>query len=118
LLLHPAHLIQQQWEITFFLLLSNMSYIKKHGNLYWHIYRDSLDFLLSEAASRSHGTTIVLVNEHHLPTIEKGVIHGYRFSKAIGIKELFSEYMNYTRIDISRDIKMRKIICILAPQSP
>jgi len=82
---------------------------KKHGNLYWDIYRDSLDFLLSEASLRSHGATIVLVNEHHLPT-KKGVIHGYRFSKAIGIKELFSEYMNYTRIDISRDIKMRRII--------
>lgn len=83
---------------------------KKHGNLYWHIYRDSLDFLLSEVASRSHGATIILVNEHHLPTMEKGFIHGYRFSKAIGIKELFSEYMNYTRIDISRDIKTRRII--------
>jgi len=83
---------------------------KKHGDLYWNIYRDSLDFLLSEAASRSHGATIVLVNEHHSPTTEKGFIHGYRFSKAIGIKHLFSEYMNYTEIDISRDIKMRKIL--------
>jgi hypothetical protein len=83
---------------------------KKHGDLYWNIYRDSLDFLLSEAASRSHGATIVLVNEHHLPATEKGFIHGYRFSKAIGIKELFSEYMNYTRIDICRDIEMRNII--------
>ena len=83
---------------------------KKHGNLYWNIYRNSIDFFLSEAASRSYGATVVLVNEHYLPTIEKGVVHGYRFSKAIGVKELFSEYMNYTKIDISRDIKMRKII--------
>lgn len=81
---------------------------KKHGDSYWHIYRDSLDFLLSEAAARSNGASVVLVNEHHLSTIEKGFIHGYRFSKKYGIKELFSEYMNYPRIDIPRDIKMRK----------
>lgn len=81
---------------------------KKHGDSYWHLYRDSLDFLLSEAAARSNGASVVLVNEHHLHKIENGFIHGYRFSKKYGIKELFSEYMNYSRIDISRDIKIRK----------
>ncbi len=83
---------------------------QKHGNLYWHLYRDSLDFLLSEAASRSHGTTIVLVNEHNLSALEKGFIHGNRFSKAFGINELFSEHMNYTGNNTSRDIKMRQLI--------
>jgi hypothetical protein len=93
-----------------FTFIEQHELFKKHGDSYWHIYRDSLDFLLSEAASRSNGATVVIVNEHHLPTIEKGFIHGYRFSKTNGIKELFSEYMNYTGIDIPRDIKMRKIM--------
>ncbi|WP_319547894.1 putative sensor domain DACNV-containing protein [Desulfogranum marinum] len=83
---------------------------KKYGESYWHIYRDSLDFILSEAAARSNGASIVLVNENHFPAIKKGFIHGYRFFKKYGIKELFSEYMNYPTIDIPRDIKMRKMM--------
>jgi hypothetical protein len=82
---------------------------EKHGNLYWKFYLDSLAFLLSEISLRSHGATVVFVNEGHLPE-ENGFIHGYKFSKSIGVKGLLSRYMNYTGKDITRDIEMRKNI--------
>ena len=36
----------------------------EHQNIYWHIYRDSLDYLLSEASARGRGGTIIIIPEN------------------------------------------------------
>lgn len=45
---------------------------QKYGNHYWHVYRDALEYLLSAAAARGHGGTIIVVPRNMVGKCEAG----------------------------------------------
>jgi hypothetical protein len=88
------------------------SLYNRSGNEYWLIYRDALDYLLSEAASRSHGAMIVLIPQRSLQHYEHERLftYEYRFSRELGLRDLFIRLIEGPPGSMSGQIALRKLI--------
>ena len=88
------------------------SLYNRSGNEYWLIYRDALDYLLSEVASRSHGATIVLIPQRSLQHYEheRRFTYEYRFSRELGLRDLFIRLIEGPPGSMSGQITLRKLI--------
>jgi hypothetical protein len=88
------------------------SLYNRSGKEYWLIYRDALDYLLSEAASRSHGAMIVLIPQRSLQHYEHERLftYEYRFSRELGLRDLFIRLIEGPPGSMSGQIALRKLI--------
>ena len=88
------------------------SLYNRSGKEYWLIYRDALDYLLSEVASRSHGATIVLIPQRSLQHYEheRRFTYVYRFSRELGLRDLFIRLIEGPPGSMSGQITLRKLI--------
>jgi hypothetical protein len=88
------------------------SLYNRSGNEYWFIYRDALGYLLSEVTSRSHGATIVLIPQRSLQHYEheRRFTFEYRFSRELGLRDLFIRLIEGPPGSISGQIALRKLI--------
>jgi len=88
------------------------SLYNRSGKEYWLIYRDALDYLLSEVASRSHGATIVLIPQRSLQHYEheRRFTYEYRFSRELGLRDLFIRLIEGPPGSMSGQMALRKLI--------
>jgi len=82
---------------------------KRHGALYWQYYRDALDVLLSEAASKGHGSTIVLLDQKKNDSCTQYFIPRYQFSERFSLERLIDSTINNRR-DTIDSMAWRKLI--------
>lgn len=77
--------------------IKNTKGFKTFSYGYWHVYRDSLDYLLSEAADRGHGATILIVPEVLTSSAEKSIVKKYSFPESPNIEELIYQTSNNSK---------------------
>lgn len=82
---------------------------QKHNTLYWHYHRDALEVLLSEAASRGHGATIVLLGTVNSVCSREFIVEKYRFDDSISLKSRFENAIAHS-YDVISGIAYRKRI--------
>jgi hypothetical protein len=68
---------------------------RRHGTLYWHYYRDALEVLLAESASRGHGATVVLLPSGGAAIPEKLILATYRLEADVHLISHFEEVLTY-----------------------
>ena len=71
----------------------------EHGNLYWHIYRDSLIYILSEISARGHGGTIIIIPENAVSEYQERYSERYAVAASLQIEKLIGEMFKFERID-------------------
>jgi len=76
---------------------------------YWHVYRDSLDYLLAQAADRGHGAIILIIPDHLQERAEKSIIKKYSFPESPGIENLIYQ-TTYRGKDITGYIVYKKFL--------
>jgi hypothetical protein len=67
---------------------------KKYQNLYWHIFRDSIEYLLSEASIRGHGGTLIVIPGRMKEECNKGYIEKYPFEHDLEIEKIILKQLN------------------------
>lgn len=67
---------------------------KEYKDSYWHIFRDSVDYLLSEASIRGHGSIIVIVPEQVQNKCKEKYFDGYSFDQGVELEKLFLHLSN------------------------
>ncbi len=73
----------------------------------WKVFIHSLDYLLSEISSRSHGASVLIVPEHKLPVYRDHFTGKYMFRENLKIHELICESL--TIGDQSEDAAMKRL---------
>ena len=71
---------------------------QRHGPLYWHYYRDALEVLLAESASRGHGATIVLLPNGGAAVPDNLIFKKYRLEADAHLRTCFEEVLTYGRV--------------------
>ena len=67
---------------------------QKYGNLYWHIYRDALEYLLLEAGARGHGGTIIVIPENKVAECRTAFQAKYPLQGALRIEKLIEQILS------------------------
>ncbi len=70
--------------------IKNHDGFKEHQNLYWHVYRDTLDHLLAEVSARGHGGTIVIIPDEKIKQYEDCFTPGYSFRESLDLESLIN----------------------------
>ena len=71
-------------------LIENDVGFKNYRNSYWHLFRASLDFLLSESSQRGHGASIVILPTSSIDDINRSISSKISFSESLMIEELIN----------------------------
>lgn len=71
----------------------------EHGNLYWHIYRDSLVYILSEISARGHGGTIIIIPKNAVSKYQERYSERYAVAVSLQIEKMIGEMFKLERID-------------------
>jgi hypothetical protein len=66
---------------------------KEHQNLYWHIYRDTLDRLLAEVSVRGHGGTIIIVPSEKVEQCRSNFTSIYSFKGSLELESLLNRLL-------------------------
>jgi len=66
---------------------------EKHGARYWELYREALDLLVSEAARRGLGSTILLVPHSRHEEYAEHWVDRYAFATPYGLSDLLAELL-------------------------
>lgn len=74
---------------------------KEFKNLYWHIFRDSMEYLLLEASMWGHGGTIVFVPENIQAKCKEKYSGGYSFNQDFDFEKLLIYLL---KSDIKNDL--------------
>lgn len=82
---------------------------QKYQTTFWFFYRAALDVLLSEAALRGHGATVVLLPNTNAGSCQELIVEKYRFENSISLKSRFENAINSSK-DILLSIAYRKVI--------
>jgi hypothetical protein len=89
---------------------------KATDKAYWKVFIHSLDYLLSEISSRSHGGSVLIVPEQKLALYKEHFSAKYAFRENLKIHELILEFLNIDphsndaimqRLDYNRKIAER-----------
>jgi len=88
-------------------LIKNDFGFKKFENSYWHAFRNSIEYLLSETSLRGHGSTIILLPNDSLESYASKYITKYEFKDRLKTEELINQRLSYNDTDqIYRLIKL------------
>lgn len=71
--------------------ISNDSGYLEYENFYWHIYRDSLDYLLSEISMRGQGGTLIIFPKKHRKEYKEKIEEKYLVGQDLQIEVLILE---------------------------
>jgi len=91
--------------------IQNDPIYRQHEDIYWQAYRDAVDCLLSEAAARGHGSTIVFLDPDsaRLDYCASSYVPRFELVERIGLRRLLSNELHESR-DIGEGIARRKLI--------
>jgi hypothetical protein len=90
-------------------MISQQRLFLQHGNDYWHLYRDALEYLLQSMAHRSHGSTLVLLSPTSGTPADSSYKGRYTLVPNLGLQRLFTSLLPPTK-DILRGIAMRRLV--------
>jgi hypothetical protein len=82
----------------------------RHGMSYWYYYRDALEALLAESASRGHGATIVLLPSGGTAVPKDLILEKYRLEADVHLMTHFEEVLTHGGVLGSEGITYRKLI--------
>jgi len=82
---------------------------KTYQNLYWHIFRDSIEYLLSEVSIRGHGGTLIIIPERMKEECSKGYIEKYPFDYDLEVEKIILKQLNPSR-HIAFNILLNKLL--------
>jgi hypothetical protein len=68
----------------------------EHKNLYWHVHRDSVDYLLSGTSSRGHGGTVIIIPENKVTEYREYYHAKYTFTGSLGLEKLIDKMFKYS----------------------
>ncbi len=74
--------------------IMNSQGYRRCGNLYWHIYRDALEYLLLEAGTRGHGGTIIMIPENKVDECRTGFQARYPLQGALRIEKSIEQILS------------------------
>lgn len=80
---------------------------KKYTNEYWHIFVDSIDYLLSEASIRGHGSTIIILPKGIEKESTGRFTNKYSFNQNLQIENIILDLLNLSN---NRDFSFRLLI--------
>jgi sensor domain DACNV-containing protein len=81
-----------------------------HQNSYWHLYRDSLDYLLREASERGHGGTIILISDKKIEDYKAFFTRNYMSTESLQIQYLLNKILTPSKeYEISIRVALNKI---------
>ncbi|MDD4909528.1 MAG: hypothetical protein PHR44_02445 [Candidatus Omnitrophica bacterium] len=84
---------------------------KKYQNSYWHIFRDSIEYLLSEVSVRGHGGTLIIVPGHMKKECSKGYVEKYPFDRNLEIEKIILKLLNLpVRHSVPFDILLYRLL--------
>ncbi len=66
---------------------------RTHQNNYWHIYRDSLNYLISETSSRGHGGTVIIIPDPLKGNYEGSILKRYPIEQDLQIEDLILKFL-------------------------
>lgn len=91
-------------------MIADKNEYAEHGAHYWHVYRDSFDYLLAEITNRSHGGTIIVIPEER---VKGSSIYFHPTYSFVGDLQVWSLLSEVVRADASHDfilyLALRKI---------
>lgn len=75
---------------------------QRHGNSFWHIYRDALEYLLLETGARGHGGIIIVIPENRVAECSSGFEARYLLRGALQIEKTIDQILSFPKTyDIS-----------------
>lgn len=90
--------------------LSSKPLYKEYGSRYWNIYRDALEYLLLEAATRRHGGTIIVMSGGAMVGYGSWAEARYVVRGSLRIGELIERILALGSDDILVDIAFRRAL--------
>ncbi|MDO9575275.1 MAG: diadenylate cyclase [bacterium] len=105
--------------------IKNNDLFKEFQSDYWVLYRETLDLLLAEASSRSHGGAIILIPDEKVRNYSEFFVSKYSFSKSLSLEPLLKKLLLALRShdvfdilgDVALDRKISKRINLFAQLS-
>ena len=104
--------------------IMNSQGYQRYGNLYWHIYRDALEYLLLEAGARGHGGTIIVIPENKVAECRSGFAARYHLQSTLRIEKSIEQilslpkshemsiYLSYNRAVMTRLNFLAQLACV------
>ena len=104
--------------------IMNSQGYQRYENLYWHIYRDALQYLLLEAGARGHGGTIIVIPENKVAECRMSFQARYSLQGALRIEKLIEQilslpksyemsiYLSYNRAIVNRLNFLAQLACV------
>lgn len=87
----------------------NHGYIK-HENLYWNIYRDSLDYLISEISVRGHGGTLIILPDDLKMKYDDKINKKYLAKQDFQIEKLILKVLNLEERREKQDLLLNVLL--------
>jgi hypothetical protein len=81
---------------------------KQFQNRYWHVYRDTLLCLLSDASTRGHGGTIVLIPSGKVKEYESFIDTKYIFKENLNLEDFLNRMLKEESSEILFNVAMNK----------
>jgi len=89
-------------------IIKNHKGFEQFQNSYWHIYRDTLLYLLSEVSTRGHGGTIVLIPSSKAQEYKSLIDSKYVFKENFNLEDLLNRILKEKSSEILFNIALNK----------